>query len=365
MNKRNEPKISIVIPVYNVEKYLRECLDSVINQTLRDIEIIIVDDGSTDNSGKICDEYASFDNRIKVIHQKNKGLGEARNEGLKFVKAQYIGFVDSDDYIDLDFYEKLYNAAIKNESEITVARIKNFYKNKQFVDLFYNLTDTSICLKSIVWDSLYKKDFLTENNIKFPKDRIFEDVLFTYKVNCFVKKRFFYVDTVYYRRRDRKDSILNQFNKNYSENVVLKIIEDCKSFLDSLKNNECYKKAEKIFYAQKLIFLFEMIKNKKSLFKFVKNEIKQIDISNNCYISDNFKEMCVLLLKSNNYWQFVIFLNLHKRKQHLINNFNSFKNNLEKIKTKIIYIIYLILLKLGIKDTVKKFLIKIGFKFDE
>ena len=123
MNKRT-PKISIIIPVYNTEEYLRECLDSVIEQTLKDIEIILVDDGSTDNSGKICDEYREKDTRITVIHQENRGQGKARNEALKISNGEYIGFIDSDDWIDLDFYEKLYNAASEKESEVTVARIK-------------------------------------------------------------------------------------------------------------------------------------------------------------------------------------------------------------------------------------------------
>ncbi len=353
MIKVKTPKVSIIIPVYNVEKYLRECLDSVINQTLKDIEIIIVDDGSTDNSPEICDEYASKDNRIKVIHQKNQGLGEARNVGLRIASCDYIGFVDSDDYIDLDFYEKLYDAAIKKESEVTVARIKNFYKNKNFVNLFYNLSDTSICLKSVVWDSLYKKDFLNKNNIEFPKNRIFEDVLFSFKVNCFVKKRFFYTDTWYYRRKDREDSLLNQFNKNYNANIVLKIINECKEFLDSLKDSEYYEKAEEIFYAKELLLLLEIAKNKKSLFKFVKDKMKEINISENCYISDYHKEISNRFLKADNYLQFVIWQKFNK------------KGLFAKIKNKIIYFIYIILLKLGIKDIVKNLLQKLGYKFDE
>lgn len=110
-----EPKVSVIIPVYNVEEYLRQCLDSVINQTLKEIEIICVDDGSTDSSLEILKEYAAKDHRITVITQQNNGAAIARNIGLYNINANYIGFIDADDYIDLDFYEKLLNNGYKNE----------------------------------------------------------------------------------------------------------------------------------------------------------------------------------------------------------------------------------------------------------
>ena len=116
--------ISIIIPVYNVEQYLKQCLDSVINQTYKNLEIILVDDGSTDNSGKICDEYALKDNRIKVIHKQNGGVSSARNTGLNVATGEYIGFVDGDDYIELDMYEYLYSL---NKTNNTSLAICNFY----------------------------------------------------------------------------------------------------------------------------------------------------------------------------------------------------------------------------------------------
>ena len=116
-------KVSIIVPVYNVEKYLECCLESLINQTLKDIEIICVNDGSTDNSGKILENYAAKDNRIKVIHQVNGGQAAARNNGLNAVNGKYINFIDSDDWVDLDFIEKLYDAAERNSADIAVASI--------------------------------------------------------------------------------------------------------------------------------------------------------------------------------------------------------------------------------------------------
>src|SRR5574344_1424030 len=109
------PKVSIIVPIYNVEKYLDRCMESLLNQTLKDIEIIMVDDGSPDNCPKMCDEYAKRDKRVKVIHKKNGGLGYARNSGLDIATGEYVAFVDSDDYVDVNMYETLYNFAKDND----------------------------------------------------------------------------------------------------------------------------------------------------------------------------------------------------------------------------------------------------------
>lgn len=111
-------KLSIIVPVYKVEKYIRRCLDSIINQTFTDFELILVDDGSPDTSGEICEGYAKKDERIRVIHQENKGLSGARNTGVEVSKGEYIGFVDSDDWIELEMYEKLITAAEKYGADI-------------------------------------------------------------------------------------------------------------------------------------------------------------------------------------------------------------------------------------------------------
>ena len=106
-----KPLVSVIIPVYNVENYLKRCIDSVVNQSLRNIEIILIDDGSLDSSSKICDEYKVLDERITVIHKQNEGLGMARNTGIDIASGKYIAFVDSDDYIESNMYELLYNSS--------------------------------------------------------------------------------------------------------------------------------------------------------------------------------------------------------------------------------------------------------------
>lgn len=128
------PKVSIIVPTYNVEKYASFCFDSLIMQSLNEIEIILVDDGSTDNSGKICDEYAFKDPRIKVIHQNNKGLGLSRNSGLEKATGEYVGFVDSDDCVAFDMFEVLYKNAKKYEADVSYCIYKKFIKNIDIIN---------------------------------------------------------------------------------------------------------------------------------------------------------------------------------------------------------------------------------------
>ena len=147
-----EPKVSIIVPIYNVEKYIGKCIESIMNQTLKDIEVILVNDGSTDKSGKIADKYASIDNRIKVIHQKNLGQGVARNKGIEISNGKFIGFVDSDDWIDLDMYERLYNSICENDADIGVCSRRGYDENlvnghtklvedNEVFDINYNIVD--------------------------------------------------------------------------------------------------------------------------------------------------------------------------------------------------------------------------------
>ena len=165
-------KVSIIIPVYNTEKYLRKCLDSVCNQTLQDIEIICVNDCSTDDSLEILKEYASNDNRIKIINfTENKGVAIARNTAIEQAKGEYIGFVDSDDYVDLDFYEKLYNAAKSENAELVVGKTQmeneNGIKQKDpiFDNFFSQVRKNKLHFTQFFWGGDTKKSYST--NIRY------------------------------------------------------------------------------------------------------------------------------------------------------------------------------------------------------
>lgn len=166
----DQQMLSIIVPVYKVEKYLRQCLDSIVNQTYENLEIILIDDGSPDNCGKICDEYAQRDNRIKVIHKENGGLSSARNIGTQIAKGEYITYVDSDDWLDKNMYSELISALEKYNLDMVrceaytsdginkeIILPKEEYKNKIFYDkeILYRYFDEFLC--KVVWNAVYKK----------------------------------------------------------------------------------------------------------------------------------------------------------------------------------------------------------------
>lgn len=179
--------ISIIVPVYNVEKYIRRCINSIIKQTYQYLEIILVDDGSTDNSGLICDKYAHIDNRITVIHKKNGGLSSARNTGIDIAKGAYIGFIDSDDWIAPETYEVLYKNLVRYDADVSdidsVILSKEFiYKNNKEKIYIYEgreiLIDYFISNKYSCCRKLYKRSIIGE--IKFPVGKINEDITTNY-----------------------------------------------------------------------------------------------------------------------------------------------------------------------------------------
>ncbi|MBO5142220.1 MAG: glycosyltransferase family 2 protein [Clostridia bacterium] len=229
--------ISVIIPVYNVEEYIRECLDSVINQTYKNLEIILIDDGSKDNSGKICDEYAKKDKRIKVIHKENGGLSSARNKGLDNAQGKYITFVDSDDYIPVNAIELLYKNCISNEADCSIGGVQDI-KDGQVV---YVGPKKQCCLskeealkyffvekyfKCIACSKMYKKELIGTE--RFDETiRLVEDFYFTYNILKKVNKVSLNTKDIVYCYRIRSGSLMHQkYNKkfeneiDYSENVL-------------------------------------------------------------------------------------------------------------------------------------------------
>ena len=180
-----EPKISIIVPVYNVEKYLERCVESLINQTHKNVEIILVDDGSKDNSGKLCDELAQRDSRIVVYHKENGGLSDARNYGIHKSTSDYVGFVDSDDFVDEDMYEILLSNLLKYDSEISFCRLNDVYNDEITKDNTENkpyLMTSEQAIKMVLEakvfsvtavNKLYKKSLFAQ--IRFDKGKIAED----------------------------------------------------------------------------------------------------------------------------------------------------------------------------------------------
>ena len=222
--------VSIIVPIYKVENYLEKCLESIITQTYKNLQIILIDDGSPDGCGKICDEYAIKDSRIIVIHQKNKGLSAARNAGFEKVKGKYIGFVDSDDYIAEDMYESLVNAIEKYDTDISMCSYykvdNNVVAKAEFPEIKDRIYSKNEALKELlldhkiqnyVWNKLYKKELFT--NIKFPDGKEFEDIATIFyvfeKINSIVKisqTKYFYVM--------RPESIVNDLSRKTINNYL-------------------------------------------------------------------------------------------------------------------------------------------------
>ncbi|SHK89416.1 glycosyltransferase family 2 protein [Fibrobacter sp. UWB12] len=227
----HNPLISVVVPVYNVEQYIRECVDSIVSQTYCHLEIVLIDDGSLDNCPVICDEYAKKDSRIKVIHQKNGGLAEARNVGIENSSGEYITFIDSDDYIASNYIEILYRGIIENNADVSIASFRSFEKNNtaviedsscQFATIskkrcFENYTSIFTNPFVSAWNKLYKRNLFL--NIRFPEGKLYEDAFTTYKIFD-VSQKIVFTSSVLYFYRLNPDSIMGQsFRKKHLEMI--------------------------------------------------------------------------------------------------------------------------------------------------
>ncbi len=218
-------KVSVIIPVYNAAQYLERCLDSVINQTLKDIEIICINDCSTDNSLEILEEYASKDNRIKIIDFKeNKGVAAARNAGINEAQGEYIGFVDPDDYIDSDFYAQLYKKAYETKADIVKGNDINVVYcdgTKKMLPQNESIKEHKINFWVQFTTAIFKKDFLIKNNIEFPEEmNVCEDIVFVTKSAILTNLIEIVPNANYYyiRRDDSLDS--NQYNSQKIDSVI-------------------------------------------------------------------------------------------------------------------------------------------------
>ena len=222
--------ISVVIPVYNVQKYLEECLDSVIGQTYKNIEILLIDDGSTDLSGKICDEYADKDFRIQVIHQKNSGLSGARNKGIDLSSGDYIMFLDSDDYLEKDMLEKLVTTIENLQCDIAVTGTIYCDENKNFLfeksvkqqkiyhknEQIFNLL-TSYEIGTMAWGKLYNKNLF--NDLRYPLNKYHEDVYLTYKLLDKSKKTVVIPDIGVHYRQIKTSIVHSKFSIKHLDSV--------------------------------------------------------------------------------------------------------------------------------------------------
>lgn len=323
---KKDIEISIIVPVYNVEKYLSQCLNSLISQTFSNMEIILINDGSTDSSGKICDYYNRLDNRIITIHQSNQGLSAARNKGLVIATGKYVGFVDADDYIDKNMYKimhsymkcfaidvvacNFYHLYYDNKIKIDKCNIRNKIISDRKNIIIELLNDKII--RNFVWSKLYKREIFF--NLRFSVNKIYEDILISLPIAMRINSILYIQDALYYyRHRDnsisknknieRIESAINnsylrykQINAKYSDLKCFNII--------SMLNRICCEYFENIYYFDKEIFFNKF----SSIIKEILNEYfnnynllnnYKLDFDINLFIKDynEFKEKTSLLLK--------------------------------------------------------------------
>lgn len=280
--------ISVVVPVYNVEEYLEECLNSIINQSYKNLEIILVDDGSTDKSGYICDDFSQKDNRIKVIHKENGGLSDARNVGIKSAKGEFIYLIDSDDFIcSKDALERMYH--LFNE-EVDIVLAYSYEKRSNSIDLFcdYNKNISHIELHpleaialmydwrtqkytfTVAHNKLYRKKLF--QNISYPRHKLHEDEFTTYKLYLQSRKIILFNETTY-AYRIRKDSIMNT-TYHIQKLDILEAFEERLEIFYTIKNDVLIKKTKDYYFYSLLYHRMMLYQNKLKEYKAIDKKYK-------------------------------------------------------------------------------------------
>lgn len=248
------PKVSVIVPIYNVEKYLEKCINSLLSQTLEDIQIILVNDGSKDNSGNIAKEYEKNNkDRVIYVEKANGGLSDARNYGLKYATGNFIAFLDSDDYIEKNAYEEMYNKAIEEDADYVECDFIWEFPNKTRVDKQYpykNKKEMLSFVRVVAWNKLIKRQLITDNNLEFPKGLRYEDVEFTYKLIPFINK-FAYVDKPFVHYVQREGSIANVQNERTAE--IFTVLDNVIEFYKKNNIYEEYREELEYNYARYLL----------------------------------------------------------------------------------------------------------------
>lgn len=280
----SEVKVSVIVPVYNVRNYLPKCLDSIIGQTLKEIEIICVNDGSTDGSDKVLEEYAKKDSRIKIINRENGGLSAARNTGMPYAKGKYIGFVDSDDYIDPAMYELMYYNAEHFNSQMVICANHKLddttgivfdddpyytlgYFPKELNNRTFNHYDTKDFFQDfcvMAWNKLYLRSFLEKKNARFPEGYIFEDGPFFTDIYFDMERVTIVRDFLYYYRVNRANSIVVKGYKNFVD-----IFYVTNKILDNIRKTPYFNEI-------KARFLFIKFKDMRYRFQVIQNKYKKL-----------------------------------------------------------------------------------------
>ena len=302
--REEHPKVSVILPVYNVGKYLRQSLDSIINQSLKDIEIICINDGSTDESYDILEEYKQKDYRIKVIHKENKGTGAARNDGLRLATGECIGFVDPDDWIKPNMFERLYNLIKEQNLDIAMCMPDGFDEKNQINSPFPYFIDANfenIPLNEIfnwktlspfkypmcVWNKLYTKELFDKNNIEFAEGLDFEDHKVIFGTLLTAEKIMFIKEKLYVYRFNREGSVLSDNNQRLIDHIeIFNIVENL------MKDTGTYNVLRNDFNEYKihnLLYYYSMIKDefKQEYYNQMIKSLRETNLS-----PEEYKNLC-------------------------------------------------------------------------
>lgn len=294
--------ISVIVPIYNIESYLKECVDSILAQTYSDLEIILVDDGSTDSCPYICDEYQKTDSRIHVIHKSNGGLSDARNAGIDYSSGRYIAFVDGDDYLDEKTYEILLKAIQRDEADVAFGVTKRLYRDLQDneADGSYQLIEGNLIMDAFIcaekkphilkaaWDKLYLRETIGE--VRFLKGKLYEDGPFNTEVLSRCKKCAFVGEIVYYYRDVRPGNISSTIN---TERLFTDKFPIWRMQIDKLAEMGRYD----LMLKQQQMFYTEVIKYYNIIRKSNTEDKSEYLKRMNCIVLDGKEEICSILRK--------------------------------------------------------------------
>ena len=232
----NNDLISIIVPCYNAEKYIKKCIETIKNQTYKNLEVLLINDGSKDNTEKIIKKETSKDKRFKYYYKENGGLSDARNYGLDKFTGEYICFIDSDDYIEPNFIEELYNCIKNNNCKISVCGLKRVYEDKVTYDKI-NKDVVNTCIIPAAWNKMFHKSLFLDTNIKFPFKKWYEDLCAISKVIFFSNGSYAVVDKPLYNYTQNNSSIMHTYDDRIFD--IFYVIDDLEDFL---KKNNIYDK---------------------------------------------------------------------------------------------------------------------------
>lgn len=334
--------VSILIPICNVESFLSKCLNSILSQNIKNIEILCINDGSKDNSLHIIKSFARSDARIKIIDKPNTGYGDSMNCGLKMAQGEYIGIVESDDFVDSRMFEILYNYAKKHDSDIVKSSFYFYWENPEKIiynnsfsinKLSLNFKENNYkLLNSIpsIWAAIYKRKFLIENKICFlnTPGASYQDTSFHFKTACLAKNVILMPEAYLYYRQDNASSSVK--NATMEKVLVLhKELKEIRKFINTLENKDILK----IYYSiviEKYMWNYERIETnqKKEYFKILVNEINQLHDEWNKYLTINngvVKYLEFLSIKYNSKFTLDFLFTLRKIKRKYLKNKNEKK----------------------------------------